>query len=269
MERLDHTALDGRTYSSLRPGHGWLEGWQWAPTSPALGTTQVHVWLADLDTAASDHEALWRGSSSDEQRRAAKFRSSMDGARFLAGRRLIRQLAGGYLESAPEEIALRVGPSGKPRIWCHGRRVPLDLTLSRSGGWGLFAFWRAGPVGVDIEALRSDLDLSLMSPAALTPDEKEAVNASGRTCSVHTFLRFWVRKEAYVKALGRGVGYGLHHVDVATQIRGRVVSPLDHLDPYAKLNWSIADMPDQPGFLGAICTKRHAYVSFWRWWNWF
>ncbi|WP_307811500.1 4'-phosphopantetheinyl transferase family protein [Streptomyces fildesensis] len=142
-----------------------------------------------------------------ELRSAAAFRADADRDCYRAVHVGLRLLLGAQLGSAPGNVRLVRedcpgcgGPHGRPAVAGGG----VHFSLSHSGSFALLAF-AATPVGVDVETVPSDdavADIAsvmhrveIAELGALEPPERPAA-----------FARAWVRKEAYLKGLGIGLG---------------------------------------------------------------
>ena len=96
----------------------------------------------------------------------------------------------------------------------HGKPHVLDagfphFNLSHSGRLVALAFSHACPVGIDVEALRrrhGSLDLATRYFAA---QEAQALGALDVAEQQAAFVHLWTCKEAVLKALGRGLAFGL------------------------------------------------------------
>ncbi len=114
--------------------------------------------------------------------------------------RLVRRCAEMYIAekrlsmgSVPGEI-LRT-PRGKPYF----KEIPLDFSVSHTGSLWVCAM-DAGPVGVDVQAVRS-CPYDKIAKRYYAPDERAHVAAKGEP----GFFQIWVRKEAYAKYTGEGL----------------------------------------------------------------
>jgi phosphopantetheinyl transferase len=139
---------------------------------PAAG---VHVWRGDLD------EPHWPGAEglpAEERARAESLLRDLSRRRWVASRRLLREVLGRYLRRPPGEIQLESGEHGKPRLATpeHG----LTFNLSHSEGLALLAVARDREVGVDVERIVADRH-------------------------PRDFYVDWTRREARVKCLGIGL----------------------------------------------------------------
>ncbi len=95
----------------------------------------------------------------------------------------------------------------------HGRPVvadapQLDFSLSHSGAYGLLAIAAdAGPLrlGADVERVVERRNLDRLAARVLDPADFARWSARPPAARLEAFLRSWTRKEAYLKALGRGI----------------------------------------------------------------
>ena len=153
--------------------------------APALGADEIHVWSVTVDTALSP---------------------SQIGAAALA--ELTRFLCA-YSGSTTAPLIER-GAHGKP----FAPALPeLHFNLSHSGPHLLFAFARDQELGVDLE--RRDRRLSIEGIAArfFAPHEARALATLPAARQRDAFLRLWTHKEAVLKAIGRGLNFGLDRVE--------------------------------------------------------
>jgi len=172
----------------------------WLANGPA---TTPAVWQARLPADDSTRSRLFSLLSTDEGARWRRLQHRPDQLRFLAGRGLLRLLAGAQLNIPPEQIEFRLGPFGKPALKNLSGPPPLRFNVTHSGDLVLVAFSVAREVGVDLEQVKpmDDLDLTarrVFSEAALhqwlrlNPSERQAA-----------FYQRWTQHEATVKALGQ------------------------------------------------------------------
>lgn len=165
------------------------------------------VWAtADLPNEAA--AALLTGA---ERERLGALRVPAERAGFLAAHVLARLVVARRAAASPEAVgwAQRCsrcgGPHGPPSVTVGGVTGP-HLSLARSGVWVVVAI---GPraVGVDIEATGSRPPVDgLLGPAEQVQWDARPTGHDRE--DDRALLRWWVRKEAALKATGRGL-----HVD--------------------------------------------------------
>jgi 4'-phosphopantetheinyl transferase len=175
---------------------------------PAPGTVDLH--LARLDVADAEIARLRALLTDDERARAARFVHARDARKFIVARATLRTVLGRYLGEAPEALALTQSEHGKPRLVTG----ELRFSVSHAGEVALYGVAARRELGVDIELVRRDLELEAIAERFFAPRERADVLARAGDARVRTFFACWTRKEAFVKALGLGLGYPLVDFEV-------------------------------------------------------
>ncbi|HXC84092.1 MAG TPA: 4'-phosphopantetheinyl transferase superfamily protein [Trebonia sp.] len=161
----------------------------------------VQVWLigTDLpDSVLGEFEALL---DDDERERAGSLLYPARRRQFIASHGAVRVILGRHLGLPPGSLRWRRGPHGKPELAGPGS-FP-QVSLSKSGGLAALAVAGNRRVGVDIQRLLADLDVTRMARRFYPPHEARFVTSAGGTArQVDRFTRLWVRKEACVKVSG-------------------------------------------------------------------
>ncbi len=241
-----------------------IPNWQPAPISVEASTEEVHLWLASIDIAAADVELLHGILTNDERERAARFHFERDRNRFIAGRGLLRILLGGYLRKPPADISFTYNPNGKPFV--RGLEDHFDFNLSHSGGLALYAFTLGHRIGVDVECLDRELEVESLASRFFSVQEVAALMALPPHHRRKAFFDCWTRKEAYIKARGEGLSFGLKDFSVS-------VAPSD---PPALLNvsqepkeaerWRYLPIDAGPSYAAAAAVegKMNPRTRYWR-----
>lgn len=142
----------------------------------------------------------------DENERAAGFRFDRDRIRFIVMRGMLRLVLSCRLDAAAASIDLEVDEYGKPSM-----PGGPEFSVSYSGDMGLIAL--AGtPVGVDIEEVDPRKVTAEMVEEVFSQGERESYLGVDEAEDTAAFFRGWVRKEAIVKAVGKGLSCPLTQV---------------------------------------------------------
>lgn len=213
-----------------------------------LMPSRVHVLHASLERSPEElarfHDTLTGG----ERERAARFRFEIHRRRFIAARGLLRQTLGIYLDISPGDVRFAYGPKGKPYVG-----GDLQFNASDSGDIAMLAFALEMPLGIDVEQIRALHDLEGLAHRFFSPAEWTAIDLLPFEERVDAFFRTWTRKEAFVKATGDGLSYGLDQFDVAPTGRARM---LDIKNSAAEAShWSMRDIALPPGYIGALAFR--------------
>ncbi|WP_287127748.1 4'-phosphopantetheinyl transferase superfamily protein [Candidatus Cyanaurora vandensis] len=227
--------------------------WQIPPHFPVLTTQEVQVWRVDLRAPDQDWHHLL---SLEEQARAAKFSGEQRRSDFRTGRGVLRWLLGRYLNQDPRELQFSYGPQGKPDLEPPGQ---LRFNLAHAHGLALYAFAWNRAVGVDLEYLRS-VRLERIVARCFAPVEIEFFQQLPDQAREPAFFNGWTRKEAYLKALGRGLTVPLSQCPVSLD------EPARFLDPDLAAQWSLLTLNPGPGYIGALVVQGQLpECTQWQW----
>ena len=195
------------------------------------------VWTGDLDVDAEEQRALAALLAADERARAARYRDEANRTRFTVARARLRQLLGAMLGECANRVRFRYNPYGKPEA------EGVAFSLTHAGHrWALaLSQYR---IGVDIELIRPvDATLHLV----LAREEQAALGAVPKADSTRAFLTIWTRKEAYAKALGRGLSIPLTGYAVGLG-EPKVLRPV----ACDEARWRMDALEVGGGFIGAV-----------------
>lgn len=239
--------------------------WESPVAEPAYPARVIHLWLASLDIAEDQRRHLGKLLSADERRRADQFIFDQHRARFIAGRGILRILLGKYLQSDPAEILFSYNLHGKPSLDDRMKMQTVHFNLSHSCGLALFAFTGVGPIGVDIEHVRPESDIKHTGGFILSPNELLALQSVSPALRHTTFFQYWVRKEAFLKAIGEGFTGTVSAYDVC-DIPEKPVMENSFAGTKARFTeWHVRDIPLEEGFAAALACKSNTWpLSFFR-----
>lgn len=170
---------------------------------------ECHVWYADV--AQLTHEQQTSLSAllvPAERTRWRSFRHPGAAALYLVGHALVRVVVADAVGVPGAELTIHTvcalcgDNHGKPQVVDGGG---IEYSLSHSGTLALVAVADTVPVGVDVETATSDVDLDVIAPTLLGAGEREVIAALAPERRRLAMLRYWVRKEAVLKATGHGL----------------------------------------------------------------
>lgn len=227
----------------------------WEPVTrvPRLRPGEVHVIRASLDPEDRKLDGIRTLLTGPELEQVA----AVDGdaaRRTLLGRGLLRTLLGGYLGVEPGRVPLASGTGGKPILDGITPPASLHFNHARSGGTGVYAFTRVGPVGVDLERVRTVPD----------PDGRTEKFSSTECATLERlppglrnegFFQCWTRKEALLKATGGDLPCSLQDFDVSLTpgVPARVYRWRN--TSCAPGEWTLLHLRPEPGFVGAVAVR--------------
>jgi 4'-phosphopantetheinyl transferase len=212
---------------------------------------EVHLWQSVLDASSERILRMRLLLNENELARAERFRTEQARRSFIVARGALRCLLGGYLGQSPQTISIESGAQGKPQV------SGLQFSISHSFQIALLAFSKECEVGVDVEKVRSLPDRDQITERFFSPGEAAELKGIAAEERDLAFFNCWTRKEAYVKAVGRGLQVPLHEfrVTLAPHDEARILH-LDH-QPAAANEWQVYALQPAPDYVGAVVYRSH------------
>jgi 4'-phosphopantetheinyl transferase len=191
-----------------------VSDWKQIDILPPLEAGEVQLWRIDLAGATGLYNRFTKLLSPSEQLHASRYRLDQAQVHFSVGRTFLRTLLGNATGLDPLSIAITTGVHGKPEApYLNGHRV--NFNVAHSKDTILIALSREGPVGVDVEYFDRPTDIMDVAKHNFTETETRSLEAITDPETRHTtFYRYWTRKEAVLKADGRGLIASLASFDV-------------------------------------------------------
>jgi 4'-phosphopantetheinyl transferase len=224
---------------------------------PELREDECHVWWAALTHCAAWHTRLLNATESARHR---SYRRPADRDRFTVGVALTRLVLGAHLGVPPDAVPIdrtcaRCGAAhGRPRL---ATSAAIDFSVSHSGDAIALAITAGGGGG---EARRVGLDVELMDPATATEAPVDVVLSAAEHLSYRrldaaerpaAFFRYWVRKEAALKATGDGLAVPMTQLTMSAPDQPARLTGWPGRPGQPGL-MSMHDLPARPGYLAAL-----------------
>lgn len=237
-----------------------LGTWAVPPQMPSLQRGAVDVWRIALDDEDDRLDRFRRMLEPHELDRGGRFHFEKHRRHFIIARGFLRSVIARYLGSQPESLRFIYGVYGKPALASeHGLR----FNLSHSNEVALLAVTLDAELGVDVEHIRADFASEDIARRFFSRAEVETFNSLTREEQVAAFFRCWTRKEAYIKAIGKGLSQALDEFDVtlAPDVAPALLQTMD--DDASR--WLMEDIDVGEGYAGALVVERPvAEVRFFR-----
>jgi 4'-phosphopantetheinyl transferase len=246
-----------------------------------LGDRQIHVWRAELNLPKAAIAELKSLLSFDEIARADRLKIPQRCDRFIAGRGILRQILGQYLNQPPGKLQFKYGDRGKPYVASNFEHLSIEhlsikekapvrstqsanhlihlgqaiyFNLAHSHDLALYAFTRVHGIGIDLEKIRPMPNADRLAQRFFTTTEHKVMQSLTAADQQEAFFKAWTRKEAYLKAVGVGIGQ-LKQVElnILPQLPAQVLSIAG--DRQAAQRWHLADLAIDPGFAAALAIE--------------
>nr|VFJ94155.1 MAG: phosphopantetheine--protein transferase domain-containing protein [Candidatus Kentron sp. LFY] len=205
--------------------------WRSPPTDLVLARDEIHVWRVPLNLPWTRIGVLQSTLGQDELQRAERFCFPKHRRHFIVARGVLRALLAGYLHESPARIDFEYNRYGKPFL--KGRKpilrgdspdcvetddidnAGIEFNLSHSEGMALYAFSLNRKVGIDVEWMQRKVDDSeRIVERFFSPREVQVLSGVPEHVRKEAFLGCWTRKEAYIKARGKGLSIPLNEFEV-------------------------------------------------------
>jgi 4'-phosphopantetheinyl transferase len=219
--------------------------------SYVLPEEEVHVWRASLNLTRSALAKLRQILPPEERERADGFHFEADRRRCVIGRGYLRLLLGEILELPANELQFEYDEFGKPSV-TPTRRMPVQFNVSHSGEIILIAIAIGRAVGIDVERIRTDLDLDGIAARFFSANERRILASLAGLSRFEAFYRCWTRKEAYLKARGVGLSLPLNQFDVCFLHDDGSLLLADRPDPTEALRWTMRTLEPGQHYVAAL-----------------
>ncbi|MEV4502456.1 4'-phosphopantetheinyl transferase family protein [Streptomyces klenkii] len=195
---------------------------------------------------------------------AVVLRTGAEVPRDTAGKRRLRAEARAWvgdrlaerLQAPPARVRWERSRAGKPRL---AHDPGLYVSYSHSGGAVVLAVCAGGPVGVDVERVVARPHLPELAAECLAPAESAAWREAAPGRQAYEFARLWTRKEAVLKAWGRGFPGSLAEVVTGPGARPgepAVLALPAALGPVGL--WTVRDLGAPDGYRAAVAVRAPA-----------
>lgn len=229
--------------------------WSSRPEALPVASDEIHVWAAPLNLPSKELDAYAAALSPDEAAQAERFKFEKHRNRFAAGRGMLREILGRYLQAKPAALRFDCSRNGKPTLTGEFAGRGIHFNLSHSEDLALIAVTRIGPVGIDIEFVREIKDMDGLVARFFSRRENELFRKVPSGEKPRAFFNLWTRKEALLKATGEGITRSLSLVEVSF-LPGEPARLLAVSGDGAKAaRWSLRDLRPAPGFVGAVAVQ--------------
>ena len=176
-----------------------------------LNSGEIHIWSATIDKS---YGKLLSQSllSVNEKRNASRFAYDIDTYLFSIRHNLLRIILGDYLNCDPAKIRFNSNHYQKPHI-AHPNTL-IQFNISASSNRFVAVFCQQHTIGVDLELVREIDDIPQLINDYFTKEENNWINSQPENSRLSSFFQIWSRKEALVKAIGKGLNIELKKINV-------------------------------------------------------
>ncbi len=230
-----------------------IQTWENPAVLPCtIDAHKIHVYRKQLSGYTEQQIAeLFNGLAPDEQTRALRFHFAKDRHHFIVARAHLRKILAQYLKITPQEINFHYNAYGKPELLDH----TLQFNLSHSQDMAVYAISNQYSVGIDIEATAKDHDIAAIAQRFFSASEYTILKNLAPARQKQAFYNAWVRKEAFLKAIGQGLSYSLANVEVTLLPEDAAAFLAIHDENQNITEWSLYELPAIANYVTALAVK--------------
>ncbi len=220
-----------------------------------MNNLNVKVWLGDIDAVETDYPIYFSCLDPIERSQASQFKNDLLRLRYAAIHAKLRDILAEAVDSAPELLRIHRTPYGKPYL---PDFPDISFNMSHTENKAAIAVGYRCQLGIDIETCKPRTNLAGLANKCFGEEEKRYWQLLPETLNLLEFYRLWTRKEAFVKATGRGIALGLSDCVIHPHRQSEFLRiPADFGLPSA---WQIHDITEQnvPELVGALVVNSTA-----------
>lgn len=222
--------------------------------SSALLQNSIDVWKIDLSDDRFLPDKSAQILSIEETSKSNSFHFSVDRNNFISSHIALRLILSTYLNQKPHLLNFFTNKYGKPFL----TDSTLKFNLSHSGEIALVAICENDEIGIDVELLSDEINYTETARNFFSKNETYYLDSVSKTNLRKEFFRIWTRKEAFIKAEGRGLAIPLQSFSVIE--RGKNQTEFD-VEDAAQINWHGRDLEIEKNYAAALVTKCEANPS--------
>src|SRR4051794_3096098 len=176
----------------------------------SLSDLDIRTWF--LPIAEGEEPTIERHASlldAAERENAGRFAFERDRRHYIAAHALLRVMLSSIVPVPPRDWRFETGLFGRPEIVPTPTDVPLRFNLSHTRGLVACCVTLRRDVGLDVEAVDRPMPDIDEIAAYFTQDERALLRLSAPARRYQLFFKLWTLKEAYIKAVGKGLSVPL------------------------------------------------------------
>lgn len=216
----------------------------------SLNTNDVIIYTIFLPDFIDIKSDLAKFLNSTELNRSERFYKELDRNRFIIYRSILKFVLASHTKMNVKNIVLDYHFNKKPYLASHPW---LHFNISHSEDFAVIAI-SLDKVGIDIEYLSKDFNFADLLPDIFVDYEILAIqNAVDKK---HAFYTSWTRKEAFVKALGKGIDENFKNIpclDGLHTINSALLKTTQ--------NWQVCSFVLEDQYLGAVAFESLSTIA--------
>jgi 4'-phosphopantetheinyl transferase len=216
----------------------------------SLSTDDVIIYTLHLPNYIELTKDLVHFLNPEEQIRSERYYKEKDRNRFIICRAILKIVLAAHSKSDLNNIHLDYQINKKPFLASHPE---LHFNISHSEDFAVIAISQS-KVGIDIEYNAKDFDFN--NVLADIFDSNEILDIQNAANKEYAFYTSWTRKEAFVKALGKGIDEDFKNIPCLNGLHS-----IDSALLKTTENWQVYSFDLAENYLGAIAVQSSLTIS--------
>jgi 4'-phosphopantetheinyl transferase len=170
--------------------------------------SETHVWFCCPDKITDEVvlDEYLSILSNEERKKYQRFHFKKDSHSYLVSHALVRKVLSRYCNVQPEAWGFSFNRHGKPEISSSMKCPNIKFNLSHTDGMSACVVSLNNDCGVDVENIHRKNKLHAVAERMFAEQETKIVSECDESEMQNKFFDFWTLREAYVKAIGTGLG---------------------------------------------------------------
>jgi len=229
----------------------WADNFQ----GSLLEYNHVHIWRVNLDYSESKLNLLKDHLSKEEIERANRFYFEKDRRQFMLRRGILKQIISKYLAIDPQNLPFEYNRFGKPYLITDSLKHDLKFNMSYSNNVALCCISPQKNVGIDIEYLHKDVEFQPIIDRFFSQNEKEFIENIVINKQKEGFFKIWTRKEAILKAMGKGMSFPLEMINVPFKKNNFTININSFGNQGNESSWYVQDLFPASNYVASIAIE--------------
>lgn len=219
---------------------------------------KIIVVSASVDQPENIINAYFSMLSESEKERVNRYKFKILKSRQIISIGLLRSLISKFRDCRPEEIIFFYNEFGKPFVSPDADGNNLSFNLSHSDNIAIFVFSRNKNVGIDIEKVAELADMNGVVDLCFSESEKKWFNKLLSTERKEIFYKMWTSKEAYIKAIGKGLSFSPNRISLDRNLNGELfISKIAGDEDFSRCK--IISFKPYPGFISSAIIESDSF----------
>ncbi len=215
-----------------------------------LEDNELHIWKYVVNETENYPEKTTMTLSKMECEKYESFICRGDAVRFMSNRVFLRKVLSFYVNSEPADLKFEVNNFGKPKLTDSN----ICFNTSHRNNFLLVAVGRNKEIGIDIEQIINIADIQAFISSYFTSTEINVILKSPKKEQLKSIFALWTLKEAFIKAIGKGLSLDLRQIEM-TDYFNSIVKPVNYENKSTP--WTIRNIDVDKDYIAAFAVNQN------------